>query len=176
MDLPDSLNNFDNILPLIDSVWLREELDKLRPDGLSRQGFTDVRNFAQTRKHVSMLTLNEAVRIVFVALYSPNKKPLIKRSVSGPTLSKIDPLDLNSYVDAWIRLGYPHGRELVKEIVQKCPIENIGDLIDTAKKYQVTLKISQIRQSLRIPKRKRIRMTTKITQPQVLKVLRCWVI
>ena len=94
-----NLSELDNKVPMIDSVWLKNELDIIRHCGISRQGFTDARTYAQVRKHVSALTVNEAVRLAFIALYSPNKKPLIKKLIQGPTLTKMDPLDLNNQIN-----------------------------------------------------------------------------
>lgn len=170
--LPHELSDFDNKFPIIDSIWLREELDMLRSDGLSRQGFTDARTHAQVRKHVSMLTVNESVRLVFVALYSPNKQPLIKKIISGPTLSKIPALDFNGYVNKWIHIDCPYGKDLILKIMSLCPNVTVRDMVDLSKKLSFPLELKNIRQILKLKTHQRLRLNDRMNQDQYLRVMR----
>lgn len=154
---------------MIDSVWLKDELNNLRLEGISRQGFSDARTYAQTRKHVSMLTVSESVRMIFVTLYSPNKQPLIKKLIKGPTLSKIPTLDFNAYVNKWIQLDYPYGKDLILKLMIKSPAGNVGELVDIAKKYQITIDLMKLRRTLGM---KRVRRSDKISQRQFLRFMR----
>lgn len=168
--LPYRLCDFDNELELISSVWLCAEIGKLRPDGISEQGFSKVRVAAQTRKHVSNLTLRETVRIIFVSLYNPQKTAIIKKLIKGPNLNEIDVLDLDSYVDKWIRLDYPYARDLVLRIISLESDITVGEVQTVAKKHHRPLDIKTIRRILRVPQNKRLSHKTKLTIRQALTI------
>ena len=168
MQIPVRLVDFDNKLPVIDSIWLRNEIDKIRPSGISPQGFSNVRKTAQVQPHLNTLTVNDSVKIVFVALYKPNGQSVIKKSIAGPNLNDICVMDLNIYVDQWIGKGCLHGRNLVKDIISLQNLTTVSEFQNAAKTLGQELDMDKVRSFLGTPRNKRLTKKTKFTPKQSL--------
>lgn len=165
-NLPRQLSDFDSDMRLIDSVWLRDEINKLRPKGISQPGFSIARKDAQVKPATNILTLNESIRVIFICLYKPNKKPLIKKLIGGPNLNLIHPLRLNEYVDQWIQLDYSYARDLVVQVYQFKLKLSIQELEVGAKKLGVDLDLAKVRKLLRTSKKRRLRSKTVLSSSE----------
>lgn len=166
-ELPKQLSDFDSQMRLIDSVWLKLEISSLRPSGISDPGFSTARRDAQVKPSTNLLTLNEAVRLIFVCLYKPNKKSLIKSLINGPNLNAIHPLKLNDYVNQWIQTyDYQYARNLVIQIYQFKLNLSVDALKVEAKKLGVEVDMTKLRTVLRLPRQKRLRAKTILNSSQ----------
>lgn len=166
-ELPKQLLDFDSQFRLIDSVWLRLEINRLRPLGISEPGFSTARRDAQVKPSTNLLTPNEAVRLIFVCLYKPNKKSLIKSLINGPNLNAIHPLKLNVYVDQWIQgHDYQYARDLVVQVYQFKLNLSVEALKVEAKKLGVEINMTKVRSVLQLPRKKRLRAKTILSSSQ----------
>lgn len=170
-DLPKQLSDFDSQMRLIDSVWLKLEINRLRPLGISDPGFSTARKEAQVKPSTNLLTLNEAVRVIFVCLYKPNKKSLIKTLINGPNLNAIHPLKLDGYINQWIQgHNYQYARDLVVQVYQFKLNLSVQELKVEAKKLGVEIDMTKLRTVLQLPRQKRLRAKTILSSSQTRRI------
>lgn len=142
------LNQFDDTAKVVYAPWLRSEINKIRPNGVSPQGFSKLRKDACINHNSFMLTQREAAKLVFVSLYKPNGINLVKSIVNGCNLKDMDPLSMNRFFNMWTYLGAPYSNDLLIDIINIPLVLTLRDFLDLARLSGISIDIGSLRQYL----------------------------
>ena len=142
------LNQFDNTAKVVYAPWLRSEINKIRPNGISPQGFSKLRKDAKVTLGGYMLTQREAAKLVFVSLYKPNGIPLVKSIVNGCNLKDMDPLTLNRLFNMWSYFGSPYSDGLLIDIINIPLVLTLKDFFYLARMSGIEVDIAGLRRYL----------------------------